>query len=125
MVLFSLGARRDDTISDGTHEPPHVKTSVPVQFSSDSHTSVPSSNSTSTVPTPLETPSEDEEPLTTWPLESRHILVRTLNGQPPQNLPSRIQSVAEEGSFERVWNLSAVENVYDLGFWDNIMEILI
>jgi palmitoyltransferase len=65
-----------------------------------------------------------EEPPTTWPLQSRHILIQTMNGQPPQNLPSRIASVADAESFERVWSLSAVENVYDLGFWDNFMEAL-
>lgn len=67
---------------------------------------------------------EDEEPQTTWPLVSRHILLRTLDGQPPRELPSRIRSVADEDSFERVWSISAVENVYDLGFWDNLMEVL-
>lgn len=67
---------------------------------------------------------EEEEPKTSWPLVSRHILLRTLDGQPPRELPSRIASVADEGSFERVWNISAVENVYDLGFWDNLMEAL-
>ena len=88
------------------------------------HASAHSSSSTSPFPTPPETPPEDEEPPTTWPLESRHILIRTRNGQPPKTLPSRIQSVAREDSFERVWNLAAVENVYDLGFWDNIVEVL-
>ncbi|KAJ4344978.1 palmitoyltransferase swf1 [Ascochyta clinopodiicola] len=66
----------------------------------------------------------DEEPPTTWPLESRHILLRTRDGQPPKSLPSRIARVAEPDSFERVWNLAAVENVYDLGFWDNLSEAL-
>ena len=76
------------------------------------------------------TPGEDEEivaleePSTTWPLESRHVLVRTRDGQPPKSLPSRIQRVAELSSFERVWSLAAVENVYDLGFWDNLVEVL-
>lgn len=70
-------------------------------------------------------PTDDEEPPTTWPLESRHILIRTRTGQPPKSLPSRIKSVAKEDSFERVWNLAAVENVYDLGFWDNIVEVLV
>lgn len=64
------------------------------------------------------------EPHTTWPLESRHVLIRTLNGQPPTRLPERIRRVADEDSFERVWNIGAVENVYDLGFWDNLMEAL-
>lgn len=65
-----------------------------------------------------------EEPNTTWPLESRHILVRTHDGQVPKTLPPRVQRVAEEDSFERVWSLAKVENVYDLGFWDNLVEVL-
>jgi hypothetical protein len=79
---------------------------------------------------PILTPGEDEEhvdveePPTSWPLESRHILVRTRDGQPPKSLPARVQRVAEADSFERVWSLAAVENVYDLGFWDNLVEAL-
>lgn len=82
-----------------------------------------SSSSSSPIPTPPE--EEDEEPQTTWPLESRHILVRTPSGQPPRTLPSRIRVVAKEDSFERVWSLEAVENVYDLGFMDNLREVLV
>lgn len=83
-----------------------------------------SSSSPSPIPTPPPTPPDDEEPRTTWPLESRHVLVRTTNGQPPTRLPSRIASVADKDSFERVWDLGAVENVYDLGFFDNLLDIL-
>ena len=83
------------------------------------------SSSTGTpIHTPPETPPDDEEPRTTWPIESRHILVRTTNGQPPSKLPRRIKSVADKDSFEQVWHLGPVENVYDLGFWDNLYEIL-
>lgn len=83
-----------------------------------------SSLSATPIPTPPETPPEDEEPPTTWPLESRHILVRTTNGRPPSNLPPRIKSVANKEDFQPVWDLAPVENVYDLGFWDNLYEIL-
>jgi palmitoyltransferase len=99
-VVF-LGRRREDTLRDGSAD-------------ADAKPS----------PTPNSIVQEEEEPPTTWPLQSRHILIRTLNGQPPQNLPSRIRSVADEDSFERVWSLNAVENVYDLGFWDNFLEAL-
>lgn len=116
-VVF-LGHRREDTI----------RTDYPVGTRRPEHThSIPSSSSSSfssPIPTPLETPLEEEEPTTTWPLESRHILIRTLNGQPPRHLPSRIKAVAKDDSFERVGSLAAVENVYDLGFWDNFMEAL-
>jgi hypothetical protein len=109
-----MGYRREDTMQENKYVP---------QESADS---VHSSRSGSPViPTPPETPPEDEEPPTTWPLESRHILIRTTSGQPPRQLPSRIRSVAREDSFERVYNLAAVENVYDLGFWDNLCEALL
>jgi hypothetical protein len=114
-VVF-MGHRREETM----HEHPSTTQvhTVPPQ-------STHSSSSTSPFPTPPEVPPEDEEPPTTWPLESRHILIRTRDGQPPRSLPSRIQAVAKEDSFERVWSLAAVENVYDLGFWDNIREALL
>ena len=69
---------------------------------------------------------EDEvvEPPTTWPLQSRHILVRTMNGQPPQNLPKHLKDVVQEKSWKRCWKLGQVENVYDLGFWDNFAEAM-
>jgi hypothetical protein len=111
-VVF-LGQRREDTMQEYASHP-HANT-----------VSTHSSSSTSPFPTPPETPPEDEEPLTTWPLESRHILIRTRAGQPPSTLPPRIKAVAKEDSFERVWNLAAVENVYDLGFWDNLREVLL
>ncbi|KAL5118622.1 palmitoyltransferase swf1 [Pleosporales sp. CAS-2024a] len=110
-VVF-LGHRREDTM--------HEKKFVVLENAPSAH----SSSSSLPVPKPPETADEDEEPLTTWPLESRHILIRTVSGQPPRNLPSRIRSVAKEDSFERVWNLTAVENVYDLGFVDNLREAL-
>ncbi|KAJ4378023.1 palmitoyltransferase swf1 [Neocucurbitaria cava] len=113
-VVF-LGHRREDTMhTDESSAPIHA---TPLQ-------STRSSSSSSPFPTPPETPPEDEEPPTTWPLESRHILIRTRTGQPPKTLPARIKSVAKDGSFERVWSLAAVENVYDLGVWDNLREIL-
>ena len=114
-VVF-LGHRREDTMQDH-------RTSAASQ--SQVHLSAHSSSSASPIPTPPETPSEDEEPPTTWPLESRHILIRTRTGQAPKTLPRRIKSVAKEESFERVWSLAAVENVYDLGWWDNLREALL
>jgi len=108
-VVF-LGHRREDTMQENRFVP---------------QASTHSSSSSSPFPTPPETPPEDEEPPTTWPLESRHILIRTPSGQPPRTLPSRIRVVAKEDGFERVWSLAAVENVYDLGFWDNLCEALL
>lgn len=106
-VVF-LGHRRQDTMRDHGSE-------MPIQTYS-AHSSL----SNSPIPPP-----DDQEPPTTWPLESRHILVRTRDGQAPKSLPGCIKAVAKEGSFERVWNLAAVENVYDLGLWDNLREVLL
>ncbi|KAF1850232.1 palmitoyltransferase swf1 [Cucurbitaria berberidis CBS 394.84] len=106
-VVF-LGQRKEDTMRENR---------------SDTHMhAIPLRSGRSSSSSPI--PPEDEEPLTTWPLESRHVLVRTRTGQAPKTLPSHIKHVAKEGSFEQVWSLAAVENVYDLGFWDNLQEVL-
>ena len=65
-----------------------------------------------------------EEPPTRWPIESRHILLRTTDGKPPNRIPSHIAMVVEEGPWKRCWTLSEVENVYDLGFLDNFLEAM-
>ena len=117
-VVF-LGRRRDDTMAENRVNRVHAAGA--------SHRRASSRSSSDE---PILTPGEDEEmaaleePMTSWPLESRHILVRTRDGQAPKTLPVRVQRVAEPDSFERVWNLTAVENVYDLGFWDNLVEVL-
>jgi hypothetical protein len=120
-VVF-LGKRREDTMAEHTHGVGHP-TAAPVREAGQG-------GSDSSSDRGILTPDEDEEavaveePRTTWPLESRHILVRTRDGQAPKSLPPRVQRVAELDSFERVWSLAAVENVYDLGFWDNLVEVL-
>ncbi|EMC99443.1 hypothetical protein BAUCODRAFT_64138 [Baudoinia panamericana UAMH 10762] len=50
-----------------------------------------------------------------WPVESDQVVVRTNDGEPP---------VGQEGLWTRVWSLGDVENVYDLGGWDNLVEVL-
>lgn len=118
-VVF-LGKRREETMAENRVS--HSQTAGPRVHRADSGSSSDEQ--------PILTPGEDEEllaleePPTTWPLESRHILVRTRDGQAPKSLPARVQRVAEPDSFERVWSLAAVENVYDLGFWDNLVEVL-
>lgn len=57
---------------------------------------------------------------TRWPVESVQILVRTDDGSPPE--PTGPPGV---GEWERVWHLRDVENLYDLGFWDNLVDVLI
>lgn len=56
---------------------------------------------------------------TRWPVESEQIVLRTDDGLPPSSPDS-----LGEGTWERVWRLADVENLYDLGFWDNLMDVL-
>lgn len=58
---------------------------------------------------------------TRWPVEPQHILLATTDGKPPEarlNLPG-------EGDWEQVWGLRDVENLYDLGFGENLADIFI
>jgi hypothetical protein len=55
---------------------------------------------------------------TRWPVESEQIVVRTEDGLPPRG-PRAIGT----GEWQRVWKLADVENLYDLGFWDNLWDV--
>ncbi|KAJ5040886.1 uncharacterized protein L3040_005445 [Drepanopeziza brunnea f. sp. 'multigermtubi'] len=55
---------------------------------------------------------------TRWPVESQQLVSRTADGQPPRG-PGGIGA----GEWERVWRLADVENLYDLGFWDNLADV--
>ncbi|KAJ2993320.1 hypothetical protein NUW58_g1877 [Xylaria curta] len=57
---------------------------------------------------------------TRWPVEPAQILVRTQDGETPNDA-----SLAGEGSWERVWRLRDIENIYDIGFWDNLVDIFV
>ncbi|KAI1148957.1 DHHC zinc finger protein [Nemania diffusa] len=57
---------------------------------------------------------------TRWPVEPAQILVRTEDGQPPNDT-----SPPGEGAWERVWHLRDIENIYDIGFWDNLTDIFV
>lgn len=62
-----------------------------------------------------------EPSLSRWPVEAEQTVVRTDDGKPPPqgaNLPGM-------GEWEPVWRLRDVENLYDLGFWDNLVDILL
>jgi palmitoyltransferase ZDHHC4 len=58
---------------------------------------------------------------TRWPVEAEQILVRTRDGQFPTT--SGQHPLAGEGEWMRVWRLRDVENLYDLGFWENMVDI--
>ncbi|ETS78115.1 hypothetical protein PFICI_10177 [Pestalotiopsis fici W106-1] len=57
---------------------------------------------------------------TRWPVETMQVLVRTEDGSPPDP-----QGAPGVGDWERVWHLRDVENLYDLGFWDNLLDVLV
>lgn len=58
---------------------------------------------------------------TRWPVEPEQIIMVTQNGQPP----SAGGRVPGEGSWERIRRLKDVENLYDLGLWENLADIFI
>ncbi|KAI9702851.1 MAG: palmitoyltransferase swf1 [Candelina mexicana] len=64
-------------------------------------------------------PDEDIEPKVAWPVSTSQVVVRTYNGGSPPPL-SRLQ---REQGWRRVNGLQEIENIYDLGFWDNFLGI--
>lgn len=66
-----------------------------------------------------------------WPVNSRQYVVVTQDGAMPRR-DQRIMVDQTRGrkrerdrEWKQVWNLSGVENIYDLGFWDNLIEVLV
>ncbi|RDA91009.1 hypothetical protein CP533_3136 [Ophiocordyceps camponoti-saundersi (nom. inval.)] len=53
-----------------------------------------------------------------WPGEPAHILVGTGDGQPP----AADAGLHGEGEWEHVWQLKHVDNLYDVGFLDNLSD---
>ncbi|KND88158.1 Palmitoyltransferase SWF1 [Tolypocladium ophioglossoides CBS 100239] len=65
--------------------------------------------------------SRTEPPCRRWPVEPEHVLVATSDGKPP----AENARLAGDGEWERVWSLKHVENLYDLGFWDNLVDTFV
>jgi palmitoyltransferase len=62
------------------------------------------------------------EPLwTRWPVVAQQIVVRTEDGLPPQ----QDLEIPGTGEWERVWKLRDVENLYDIGFLDNLIDVFV
>jgi hypothetical protein len=57
---------------------------------------------------------------TLWPVESQQIVLRTKDGLPPRG-----PKLLGIGEWHRVWKLAAVENLYDLGFKDNLIDVFL
>jgi hypothetical protein len=56
----------------------------------------------------------EDDPDVVWPVNSDQIVVRTNNGKPPKG---------QERLWRRIWSLAEVENIYDLGGWDNFVDV--
>ena len=59
-----------------------------------------------------------ESSWSSWPVESQQIVLRTEDGMPPRGAEA-----IGIGQWQRVWKLRDVENLYDLGFWDNLKDV--
>ena len=68
---------------------------------------------------------EEIEPFVDWPVASTHQLVRTNDGEPPEARAIWPQNNTATGNsrWRRVSGLHEVHNLYDLGFWDNLMDV--
>lgn len=55
-----------------------------------------------------------DEPYVPWPVSSDQVVVYIDEGKPPPGL---------ETLWTRIWSLNEVDNIYDLGGWDNLMDI--
>ena len=62
------------------------------------------------------------EPSTSWPVSSDQVVIRTVDGRVPGFGPSN--STELTSGWTRCWTLSEVENLYDLGFFDNLRDAL-
>ena len=73
------------------------------------------------------------EPLLDWPIASTQQLVSTQDGQPPADQQTGVAAQAARSStnvssngarWKRVQSLQEVNNVYDLGVWNNFLDVL-
>ncbi|CAJ2505575.1 Uu.00g129690.m01.CDS01 [Anthostomella pinea] len=74
------------------------------------------------LPTPRTKDPRVEAAWTRWPVEPVQVMVRTEDGEPPN---SGSASELGVGEWERVWHLRDVENLYDLGLADNMIDVFV
>ena len=75
----------------------------------------------------------DIEPFVKWPITTKQQLVSSRDGQPPRNQPPTMPMnhnpsttggvVSQPDGWKRVRNLNEIDNLYDLGFLDNLKDI--
>ncbi|KAG9686974.1 zf-DHHC-domain-containing protein, partial [Aureobasidium melanogenum] len=64
---------------------------------------------------PVSDSEEDEEEYVPWPKHSDQIIVSTTDGKAP---------TGQEQLWERCTSLDMVDNIYDLGFWQNFVAVM-
>ena len=77
-------------------------------------------------------PNLDSEPMVDWPITSDQHLIKSEDRQPPSLYPGSADagggtnkdSPAKQLRWRRLSGLSQVDNLYDLGFWDNLGDVL-
>lgn len=58
---------------------------------------------------------------TRWPAETEQVLIRSVDGK----APAEGSGFPGVGEWEAVWRLRDVENLYDIGFWDNLVDVFV
>ncbi|KAI4117827.1 MAG: hypothetical protein LQ345_002013 [Seirophora villosa] len=80
-------------------------------------------------PSPVE---QEAEPFVEWPIHSDQRLYRSEDGRAPRATSNengdisnlgRAEPDTEASSWRPVYGLHEIENLYDLGFWDNLMDV--
>ena len=76
----------------------------------------------------------DSEPVINWPITSNQCLMKCEDGQPPKrdkDCDAGNMEIGENSSgeqqlrWQRLYGLNQVDNLYDLGFWDNLADVLV
>lgn len=70
----------------------------------------------------------ESKPLVNWPISNEQWLIRCEDGQPPDdevdNASSTSTRPAQKPRWERLQSLNEVNNLYDLGFWRNLVDVI-
>ena len=68
---------------------------------------------------------EYKEQKSSWPTSTDQVVVQTRDAQPPI-LPgehTRRNTMGKTGGWQQVHSLAEIDNIYDIGFWRNIVHI--
>lgn len=59
-----------------------------------------------------------------WPKKSEQIVLRTSDGQLPRLKNARRDAPGTLVGWHKVHSLDEVDNLYDIGFWNNLWHVL-